>query len=140
MSSQTVHATCVARDQRGVLIMGASGSGKSSLGLQLMAFGAALVADDRTHLQARDERLIASSPTAISGLIEARGVGILTVASTETANVVLVVDLDQLETERVPPLRHITLLGCHIPLIYRAEAPIFAPAIWQILKAGQTNR
>ena len=45
-----VHASCVARDGRAVLIRGASGSGKSGLALQLMALGAGLVADDRTRL------------------------------------------------------------------------------------------
>ena len=61
-----------------LLILGASGRGKSALALGLMAAGATLVADDRTHLHARRRRqLVASAPAAIAGLIEARGIGIL---------------------------------------------------------------
>ena len=69
-----LHATCVAWEGRAVLIRGASGAGKSSLGLELMAWGCGLVADDRTELWAREGRLMARCPVAIRGLIEARGV------------------------------------------------------------------
>ena len=43
----TIHASAVALGPVGLLIMGASGSGKSSLALELMARGAKLVADDQ---------------------------------------------------------------------------------------------
>ena len=46
----TIHATCVAIEGRGVLIVGPSGSGKSDLALRLIDRGAALVADDYTDL------------------------------------------------------------------------------------------
>jgi len=46
-ATTTIHASCVAVDGKGLLITGASGSGKSALALQLMAFGAHLIADDR---------------------------------------------------------------------------------------------
>ena len=42
----TVHGTTVARAGRAVLILGASGTGKSALALQMIALGARLVADD----------------------------------------------------------------------------------------------
>ena len=48
-----LHATCVAVDGRGLLILGPSGSGKSALALQLIALGAQLVADDRTRVSRR---------------------------------------------------------------------------------------
>ena len=73
-----VHASCVAWKGRGLLIGGPVGSGKSSLALQLMAFGADLIADDRTALSAdRDGPPVAAPVAPIAGLIEARGVGIL---------------------------------------------------------------
>ncbi|MDA3887407.1 MAG: serine kinase, partial [Allgaiera sp.] len=59
-----LHASCVALDGRGVLILGPSGAGKSGLALQLMALGARLVADDRTRLNPRAGRLIARAPSA----------------------------------------------------------------------------
>ena len=72
-----LHASCVALNGRGLLIIGPSGSGKSALALQLMASGAKLVSDDRTDVTRSNDRLIACSPAVLSGMIEARGVGIL---------------------------------------------------------------
>ena len=43
-----LHASCVSINGNGVLICGSSGSGKSSLAINLIALGAELVADDRT--------------------------------------------------------------------------------------------
>ncbi len=51
---ETVHATCVAILGRGVLLLGESGSGKSSLALRLIDRGAMLVGDDRICLHADD--------------------------------------------------------------------------------------
>ena len=44
---EQIHATCIEVDGVGVLIRGASGSGKSDLALRLIDAGATLVADDR---------------------------------------------------------------------------------------------
>ena len=60
--SLTLHATCVAMEGRGVLIIGPSGSGKSELALALMAHGARLVADYRVTLNLREEALRATCP------------------------------------------------------------------------------
>ncbi|WP_331459605.1 HPr kinase/phosphorylase [Paracoccus liaowanqingii] len=70
-----LHATTVALEGRGLVILGPSGSGKSGLALELMAVGAVLVADDRTDLRLQQGRLIAQAPPALSGRIEARGWG-----------------------------------------------------------------
>ena len=43
---ENLHASFVAINGRGVLILGPSGAGKSALALQLIAFGAKLVAGD----------------------------------------------------------------------------------------------
>jgi len=72
-----LHATAVAFEGKGVLITGRSGSGKSSLALQLMAIGHTLIADDQTDVTRHADRLWASAPPSIKGMIEARGVGIL---------------------------------------------------------------
>ena len=135
-----MHATCVAFGGQAVVITGGSGSGKSTLGLMLMALGCDLVADDRIQLSLKEEALFARCPPAISGLIEARGIGLLNATPALHPKIALVVDLDQIETERMPQRRFITLLGCDVPLIYRVEGPQFAPAIIQILKAGWSDR
>ena len=50
LSSETIHASCVAIDGRALLIEGASGDGKSDLALRLIDRGATLVSDDYTCL------------------------------------------------------------------------------------------
>lgn len=139
-SPDTLHATCVAWNGRAVLLRGASGSGKSSLALTLMSLGCRLVADDRVRLEVRDHVVYASCPQGIAGLIEARGIGILNAEHVAEAEVAFIVDLDQTETERLPKRRSFPLFGCDLPLIYRSDAPHFAPAILQALKAGWSDR
>ena len=138
--AKTVHATCVSWQGKAVLITGRAGAGKSTLGLQFMALGCDLIADDRTALDLSDGQVMASCPPTILGLIEARGIGILTAKAAPTAAVHLVVDLDQAEAERLPQRRYYTLLGCNLPLIWRVEGAQFAPAILQILKSGWSDR
>jgi HPr kinase/phosphorylase len=134
MTGQIVHAGCVAWQGRGVLILGHSGAGKSALALQLMAYGADLVADDRTELHAEGDALTAIPPATIAGLIEARGVGLLCAAFVPRAEIALVVDLDQTETDRLPPDRQISLLGISRPLVLSVPQPHFPAAILCYLK------
>lgn len=114
-----LHATTVALgEDRGLLILGPSGSGKSGLALQLIALGAQLVADDRTVVQDEAGVLTASCPPALLGRIEARGVGILNTSALPRARLVLAVDLGQTETARLPPRRSVTLTTTPLDLVY----------------------
>ncbi len=88
-----VHATCVELYGLGVLLRGPSGSGKSDLALRLIDGGARLVADDQVVLTAEAGGIQAAAPIQIAGRIEVRGVGIVEVATIDTAPVVLVVEL-----------------------------------------------
>ena len=133
----TVHASCVAVEGRGLLILGRSGSGKSALALALMALGADLVADDRVILTPGPQGPVASAPAALCGLIEARGLGILRAVPVPSAVVAAVVDLDQQEAERLPPTRTITLAGTDIPLFHGQAMPYFPAALMQYLKGGR---
>ena len=137
---QIMHASCVAWQDRGILILGPSGSGKSGLALQLMAMGCALVADDRTQVHAAGGVVMATSSPALSGLIEARGIGILNAATIPTVQLSLVVDLSMQEHDRLPQRRVFTLLGCQIPLIYPAPVPHFAAGVLQLVKQGWSDR
>jgi len=139
-ADQTIHGSCVAWDGNAVVIQGASGRGKSALALTLMGMGCDLVADDRVILTHLDNRLMAACPPTISGLIEARGIGVLNAATVPCAQVRLVVDLDSIEHERMPIRRTVTLMGAEIPLIRAIDRPYFAAAILQILKAGWSDR
>jgi HPr kinase/phosphorylase len=134
-----LHASAVAIGDRGVLILGPSGSGKSSLALALMATGARLVADDGVILRAgADGRLHARAPEATRGLIEARGVGLLKAAALSTAPLALVVDLGETETERLPPERTRTILGMTLPVVHKVESPHFPAAVQQYLVGGRS--
>lgn len=117
------HGSVVAWDDDGVLILGASGAGKSGLALRLMALGASLVADDRVVLSREEGDLVARAPEPLRGLVEARGVGILRVPHAETARIRLAVDLDIAPEARMPEPRKITLLGCDIRLICGRGVP-----------------
>jgi HPr kinase/phosphorylase len=135
----TLHATCVAYGQSGLLIFGASGSGKSALALALMAMGATLVADDRVIINNIDNILIARCPEPIKGMIEARGIGLLAAQPQPTALVKYVVDLDQIETDRLPPNRTITILGVEVNLVFGKDSPNLAPALNQLMKIGRVK-
>lgn len=134
-----IHATAVSYKGRGVLITGEAGTGKSTLGLQLLQMGCDLVADDRVNLTQFGDQIIASSPEAIAGMIEARGVGILRATTTPGASVVLVVDLDRTETERLPPDRALRMFDVNIPLIRRVEGIHFPFAVMQYLREGKAE-
>lgn len=136
-AEQVLHASCVALDGRGLLILGAAGSGKSALALALMAFGARLVADDRTELFRRGEAVIARAPTAIAGLIEARGLGILRAEAAAEASLAAAVDLDARVQERLPQPHRIALLGCDLPLLHGPATPTLPAALLQYLKGGR---
>lgn len=139
VNARILHANCVALGRRGVLILGASGSGKSALSLQLMALGCMLVADDRTALAARGGVVVAACPKRIRGRIEARGVGILKAETQHVARVVLVVDLDETEERRLPPERMRDILGVPLPCLHRIESAHFPAAVLQYLRMGRAE-
>ncbi|WP_284323587.1 HPr kinase/phosphorylase [Cypionkella aquatica] len=134
MTKALLHAACVAVNGRGVLILGASGAGKSALALQLIALGAALVADDQTEITAQNQELIATCPASISGKIEARGVGILHSPACGPTPISLVIDLDQPETDRLPPHRRISLLDVTLPLVLGSQSNHFPASVLCYLK------
>jgi len=134
-----LHASCVTLDGNGLLILGGSGSGKSTLALSLMALGAVLIADDRVLLSHEQGDLIARSPTQISGLIEARGLGILRADQCDQTTVGTVIDMDRPEVERLPPVRTIALLGQTVTLLHRPDIAHLAPALLQYLKRGRQD-
>lgn len=132
-----LHASCVAVEGRGLLILGPSGAGKSALALQLMAFGAELVSDDRTEVRREGDRLQAQSPAAIAGLIEARGLGILRAKALAVAPLALAVDLGQSDHERLPLHRQLTLLGLDLDLVFATQGDHFPAALLCYLRGSR---
>lgn len=88
-----IHASCVAVGNKGVLLLGGSGAGKSDLALRLIDDGARLVADDRTDLWAENGRLLACAPANLAGLIEVRGLGIVRLGHRKQVPIALAVQL-----------------------------------------------
>ena len=101
----------------GVLLRGPSGIGKSDLALRLIDRGAVLVADDQVLLERDGERLLASAPESLAGLLEVRGLGILQFPHQEKAPIKLVIDLVEIrEMERLPESVTEDFLGISLPL------------------------
>lgn len=144
-----VHATVVARPYtdgwRGVMLTGASGSGKSDLALRLIQSGFRLVTDDYAHVWASDGALYATAPEAIAGRIEARGLGILPAPSWIVSRICLVARLTLEAVERLPEPRFETVQGVQVaaldldprpasavPLVAGALAGFDRGAVWPI--------
>lgn len=132
-----VHGSCVAVGEAAVLITGQSGSGKSGMALQMMALGAELVADDGVQLRRGGDAVLASAPTNLKGMIEARGIGILTCDPRQDVAVALVVDLDAGSGERMPQPATREMLGVALELIMGKNVPNLAAAL--MLKMVQTR-
>lgn len=134
-----IHATSVSLAGQALLILGRSGAGKSGLALDLIALGAGLISDDRTELHRVDNRLFAHPVTNIAGRIEARGLGILRLPAAPPAPIKAVVDLDALETERLPAFRTRRLLDVDLPLLHKVDSPSFAAALSAYLRYERTD-
>jgi len=131
------HGTAVARNGRAVLILGGSGSGKSRLALQLLAYGADLLADDAVKLTQTPEGIMLSCPENIKGMIEARGVGLLRLSAIEKAKLVFVVDLDKTADARLPAPLWASFCGADFPLVCGKNHPELGAIIWCLLEGGQ---
>lgn len=119
-TSVRFHASCVARDGAGVLIVGASGAGKSDLALRLLGRGFILVADDQVDVADGFARV----PDPLVGLLEIRGLGIVRLPYLADVKLNLVVALSD-HSERLPyPERHPEL---NLPLVRLYAASASAP-------------
>jgi len=119
------NVTVVAVEGRGLLIEGSPGSGKSSLALALIDRGAVLVGDDGVELENRAGRLWALPPPNIAGMLEVRGVGIVTLPAAP-APLALVLALGD-AADRLPEPRTHEIEGVAIPsLAFSADGPASA--------------
>jgi serine kinase of HPr protein (carbohydrate metabolism regulator) len=131
------HGTVILVGATGLLLVGASGAGKSMLALRLLEAArlrghfAALIADDQVWLEDRSGQIIAACPDTIRGKIEMRGSGIGAYASADAAVVDLVIEPVAVTADnRIPDedRRWTAPGGVLIPLIAidRAAADPFA--------------
>lgn len=123
-ASELRHAGLIARRQgglwRGALIEGPSGIGKSDLALRALDHGFRLVADDRVIAFASGGRLYGKAPDVLAGLIEVRGLGVVTAGAPlpfcEIAVVLRCVAGPE-AVERLPDPRTETLAGIAVPAV-----------------------
>jgi hypothetical protein len=101
MREANIHASCIAIGNKGILLLGPSGSGKSDLALRLIDDGARLVSDDRTLLFIAKGALHARAPASIKGLLEVRGLGIIALPVRTNVKIALAVRLGH-EGARLP--------------------------------------
>ncbi|MDA8585620.1 serine kinase [Rhodobacteraceae bacterium] len=134
-SSGLIHASAVAVGTAGVLITGKSGAGKSSLALALIALGAELVSDDQVLLTRKDSGLLMSAPSTLKNRIEARGIGVLSQPA-RPAWAQLVVDLDDVEKDRLPDRQEIVIAGSRIRVLRRVESDAFPSMLYVLLQGG----
>jgi serine kinase of HPr protein (carbohydrate metabolism regulator) len=122
--AMNIHATAIALGAFGVLIEGPSGSGKTSLALAAIehmsnkGLFAALVADDQCLIETANNRVIASCPLPLTGLVEMRGLGIVkhpNITSSVIMDIVIrMVEHNQIE--RMPEPETTTIAGLHLPV------------------------
>ena len=122
------HATAVAINGDGVLLLGPSGSGKSDLALRLIDRGAVLVSDDGILIEAGSPFPILRTAPNIAGMIEMRGIGVVKMPFADEVPLRLAVTLGA-TSERIPPSNQtMDIAGSQVRFItlsaFEASAPL----------------
>ena len=128
-----MHATCVDVNGSGVLIVGHSGSGKSSLAINLLALGSKLVADDQCKLVKKNNSFCIFKPASLPNSIEIRGIGLVSVPMVVETSLDWVVNMDEAEKERMPDLRVTEIDGYKIPTIFGKNMDDLASRIYVLV-------
>ena len=138
MSLETIHASAVRVGETGILILGASRSGKSALALdlidqcQLRGVPAILVGDDRIVIEITNGQPTARHAPQLAGLIEVRGSGIHTIKYVAATALHLAVRLvEPAQSVRLPDAELQQILpGVFLPLL---SLPLGQPAVRAVL-------
>ncbi|WP_288426593.1 HPr kinase/phosphorylase [uncultured Agrobacterium sp.] len=121
-----VHGTAIVIGDTGFLFVGPSGSGKSELAFSFLTeaerceLQAALVADDQVFVSLQDGAVLAERPETITGLMELRGSGIVSVNSVQSAVLhYAITPVPHPQSPRLPPEEEWLELpfGTRLPLI-----------------------
>src|ERR1700710_250865 len=106
-----MHASCAGREDKGILLTGPSGSGKSDLLLRLLDRGFMLVADDQVDIGADG---LARAPDTLAGLLEVAGLGLMRLPFLKEIRPVLVAELGP-SVPRLPAPERDTMRGLPRP-------------------------
>jgi HPr kinase/phosphorylase len=133
MPRLNVHATALVVGDAGLLVVGASGAGKSLLAHHLIDDArvhgrfATLICDDRVWLSVLNGRLVAEAPEPIAGLLELRGYGPVGLGHERSAVVDRIVGL--VDPEEAPRLRRAeweVIAGISLPRLTLATGDTLA--------------
>ena len=131
--SLIMHASCVDVNGSGVLIVGRSGSGKSSLAINLLALGSKLVADDQCELMRKNNSFRISKPASLPESIEIRGVGLVSVPMVNETSLDWVVNMDEVEKERMPTPQFTEIGGFRVPTVFGKDMDDLASRIYVLV-------
>ena len=131
--SLIMHASCVDVNGSGVLIVGRSGSGKSSLAINLLALGSKLVADDQCELVRKNNGFRISKPASLPKSIEIRGVGLVSVPMVNETSLDWVVNMDEVEKERMPTPQFTEIGGFRVPTVFGKDMDDLASRIYVLV-------
>lgn len=133
----SVHGVLMEVYGLGVLIQGASGIGKSEIGLELIKKGHRLVADDRVDIYQHESTVVGEAPAILQNVMEIRGLGIIDVmnlfgagAVRKSVRIQLVIDLQEYS-----PNKQFDRLGHGEEIIQLAEVDV--PKISIPVKMGR---
>ena len=131
--SLIMHASCVDINGSGVLIIGRSGSGKSSLAINLLALGSKLVADDQCELVQKNNSFCISKPASLPKSIEIRGVGLVSVPMVNETGLDWIVNMDEVEKERMPTPQFTEIGGFRVPTVFGKDMDDLASRIYVLV-------
>ncbi len=128
--TRNVHGTAIVVGERGLIFLGPSGIGKSMMAFTCLTIArrakafSALISDDQVFLDHKDDRIVATCPPSITGLMELRGSGIVKMDNVASAPLDLAVQLVSVAgTDRLPPENEYWQIGDlgRLPLVRIAD-------------------
>ena len=138
MRQQNIHGTALLLGDRGLLVTGPSGAGKTTLALALISHFCArglfcrLVGDDQLFAAGHGGRLVCRAPATIAGLAEVPGIGPRPLAFEPAAVIDLVVRLvPAAQMPRLQEEARESIAGCDLPCLEMAarDAVSALPAV-----------
>ena len=147
MTTVNIHATGLVLGKVGLILRGPPGAGKSLLALELMdqwddrGLVSKLVSDDRIDIEATAKGLVMRAPRSIEGLIELRGLGIISRPFVRSAPLHLVIDLVDVmermieEDALTTDLEGVTVARCPVPRAGKIDSRHQLLLIREALKA-----